>query len=118
MPHINSSFSNIQVVGVMGKAMQAVSPGLISSVLKCAQRTDIPLSNQKSAIQALRLMDINDEVQKLETGIQLECMHIFIHILPGCSLALVTISCLNFIIRLITDQKRPQEGIQGLPEPC
>lgn len=47
----------------MGQAMQAVSPSLISSVLNCAKRRDIPLSNQKAAIQALRLMDIRDEVQ-------------------------------------------------------
>ncbi|KAM7404104.1 hypothetical protein PAMA_004499 [Pampus argenteus] len=59
------SFLVLRVVGVMGKAMQAVSPGLISSILKCAKRTDIPLSNQKSAIQAFRLMDINDEVRNV-----------------------------------------------------
>uniref|UniRef100_A0A3B4VLD7 Apolipoprotein B n=1 Tax=Seriola dumerili TaxID=41447 RepID=A0A3B4VLD7_SERDU len=45
-------FSNLQVVGVMGPAMQVVSPSLISSILRCAQKTDIPLSNQKAAIQA------------------------------------------------------------------
>uniref|UniRef100_A0A3P8S942 Vitellogenin domain-containing protein n=1 Tax=Amphiprion percula TaxID=161767 RepID=A0A3P8S942_AMPPE len=55
-------FSNFQVVGVMGQAMQAASPDLISSILRCAQKTDIPLSNQKAAIRAFRLMDINDEV--------------------------------------------------------
>ncbi|XP_067470643.1 apolipoprotein B-100 [Thunnus thynnus] len=59
------SFLVLRVVGVMGEAMQAVSPGLISTILKCAKRTDIPLSNQKSAIQAFRLMDINDEVRNV-----------------------------------------------------
>lgn len=47
----------------MGQALQAVSPSLISSMLQCTQRKDIPLSNQKAAIQALRLMDIHDEVK-------------------------------------------------------
>lgn len=46
----------------MGEAMQVVSPSLISSILRCAKKTDIPLLNQKAAIQALRLMHINDEV--------------------------------------------------------
>lgn len=55
--------SHSQVVGVMGQAIQAVSPSLISSILRCAQKTDIPLSNQKAALQAFRLMDVNDEVQ-------------------------------------------------------
>ncbi|XP_071327155.1 apolipoprotein B-100 isoform X2 [Trachinotus anak] len=57
------SFLVLRVVGVMGKAMQVVSPSLISSILRCAKKTDIPLSNQKAAIQAFRLMDINDEVK-------------------------------------------------------
>lgn len=51
----------------MGQALQAVSPSLISSILRCAKKTDIPLSNQKAAIQAFRLMDINDEVQLFYT---------------------------------------------------
>lgn len=59
--------SHLQVVGVMGRAMQDVSPSLISSVLKCAKKTDIPLSNQKAAIQAFRLMGINDEVRSHHT---------------------------------------------------
>lgn len=52
----------------MGQAMQAVSPSLISSIVQCALKTDIPISNQKAAIQAFRLMDINDEVQLLYTN--------------------------------------------------
>ncbi|XP_062253526.1 apolipoprotein B-100 isoform X1 [Platichthys flesus] len=59
------SFLVLKVVGVMGEAMQAVSPSLISSILQCAKKTDIPLSNQKAAIQALRLMDMNDEVRSI-----------------------------------------------------
>ncbi|XP_035465790.2 apolipoprotein B-100 isoform X2 [Scophthalmus maximus] len=59
------SFLVLRVVGVMGEAMQAVSPSLISTVLQCAKKTESPLSNQKAAIQAFRLMDINDEVRNV-----------------------------------------------------
>lgn len=55
-------FTNLQVVGVMGPALQAASPSLISSILQCVKKTDIPLSNQKAAIHAFRLMDITNEV--------------------------------------------------------
>lgn len=47
----------------MGKALQAANPRLVSTLLQCARREDIPLSNQKAAIQALRLMDVTGEVQ-------------------------------------------------------
>ncbi|KAM3595280.1 uncharacterized protein V6R79_021014 [Siganus canaliculatus] len=63
------SFLVLRVVGVMGEAMQAVSPSLISSVLRCAQKGDIPLSNQKAAIQAFRLMDITDEIRNILTTV-------------------------------------------------
>uniref|UniRef100_A0A667YKX4 Apolipoprotein B n=1 Tax=Myripristis murdjan TaxID=586833 RepID=A0A667YKX4_9TELE len=59
------SFLALRVVGVMGRAMQDASPSLISSLFRCAKRTDIPLSNQKAAIQAFRLMDITDEVRDI-----------------------------------------------------
>uniref|UniRef100_UPI001A9946FC apolipoprotein B-100-like n=1 Tax=Gasterosteus aculeatus aculeatus TaxID=481459 RepID=UPI001A9946FC len=59
------TFLVLRVVGVMGKAMQAVSPSLISSILRCAKRTDIPSPNQKAAVQAFRLMDINNEVKNI-----------------------------------------------------
>lgn len=68
LPQCTFFLPNLQVVGVMGQAMQAVSPSLISSILRCAKRTDIPLSNQKAAIQAFRMMEINDEVQYLHTN--------------------------------------------------
>uniref|UniRef100_A0A3B5BD93 Apolipoprotein B-100-like n=1 Tax=Stegastes partitus TaxID=144197 RepID=A0A3B5BD93_9TELE len=61
----DSDFPPDPVIGVMGPAMQAVSPSLISSVLRCTKKTDIPLSNQKAAIQALRLMDIDDEIRNV-----------------------------------------------------
>lgn len=57
--------SNLQVVGVMGQAMQAVSPSLISSILRCAKKAEVPLSHQKAAIQAFRRMDVSDEVKSL-----------------------------------------------------
>ncbi|XP_044022340.1 apolipoprotein B-100 isoform X2 [Siniperca chuatsi] len=59
------SFLVLRVVGVMGQAMQAVNPSLISSIMRCAKKTDIPLSNQKAAIRAFRLMDINDEIRNV-----------------------------------------------------
>nr|XP_046268549.1 apolipoprotein B-100 isoform X3 [Scatophagus argus] len=60
-----TAFLVLRVVGVMGQALQAASPSLISSILRCAQKTDIPLSNQKAAIQAFRLMDISEETRKV-----------------------------------------------------
>lgn len=57
--------------------MQAVNPGLISSILRCAKNPDIPLSKQKAAIQALRWMDINDEVHEEAT------LHWFTHFNPS-----------------------------------
>lgn len=59
---LSQHLPNLQVVGVMGQALQGVSPGLISSILQCVKKTDIPLSNQKAAIRAFRLMDVTDEV--------------------------------------------------------
>ncbi|KAM4625194.1 apolipoprotein B-100 [Polymixia lowei] len=59
------SFLALRVVGVMGRVMQKVSPSLISSILRCAKSTNAPLSNQKAAIQAFRLMDIDDEVRNV-----------------------------------------------------
>ncbi|KAF7654321.1 hypothetical protein LDENG_00071110 [Lucifuga dentata] len=59
------TFLTLRVVGVMGQAMQVASRSLISSLFHCAKKTDIPLSNQKAAVQAFRLMDITDEVIKM-----------------------------------------------------
>ncbi|KAM4724117.1 apolipoprotein B-100 [Anableps anableps] len=56
-------FLVLRVVGVMGRAMQDVSPSLISSILRCMKKPDVPLSNQKAAIQAFRLMDITAEIR-------------------------------------------------------
>ncbi|KAM8833273.1 apolipoprotein B-100 isoform 1-T1 [Synchiropus picturatus] len=59
-----TAFLVLRVVGVMGEAMQAASPGLIASIMKCAKKPNVPSSIQKSAVQALRLMDVNDEVKR------------------------------------------------------
>ncbi|XP_035990966.1 apolipoprotein B-100 isoform X2 [Fundulus heteroclitus] len=57
------AFLVLRVVGVMGRAMQDASPALISSVLRCMKKSDIPLSNQRAAIQAFMLMDITAEIR-------------------------------------------------------
>ncbi|XP_014878835.1 apolipoprotein B-100 [Poecilia latipinna] len=63
------AFLVLRVVGVMGRAMQDASPSLIFSILRCMRKPDVPLSNQKAAIQAFRLMDITAEIRRslLET---------------------------------------------------
>ncbi|XP_034531344.1 apolipoprotein B-100 [Notolabrus celidotus] len=66
------SFLVLRVVGVMGKAMQDVSPSLVSSILRCAQKTDIPLSNQKAALRALRLMETTDEIKGVLSRVYLD----------------------------------------------
>ncbi|XP_077429976.1 apolipoprotein B-100-like [Vanacampus margaritifer] len=57
------SFLVLRVVGIMGRAMQTVSPDLISSIMNYVKRSDISLSNKKAAIQAFRQMNINDEIK-------------------------------------------------------
>ncbi|XP_054909551.1 apolipoprotein B-100 [Poeciliopsis prolifica] len=58
------AFLVLRVVGVMGRAMQDVSPSLVSSILRCMKKPDVPLSNQKAAIQAFRLMNITTEIRR------------------------------------------------------
>ncbi|XP_078796799.1 apolipoprotein B-100 isoform X3 [Oryzias latipes] len=57
------SFLVLRVVGVMAQAMQDSSPSLVSSVLRCSQKTDLPLANQKAALRTLQQMDMNDEIR-------------------------------------------------------
>ncbi|XP_051941596.1 apolipoprotein B-100 isoform X2 [Hippocampus zosterae] len=57
------TFLVLRVVGVMGHAMQTVSPDLISSIMNRFKRSDISLSNKKAVIQAFRQMDINDQIK-------------------------------------------------------
>lgn len=51
--HDEMSFLVLRVVGVMAQAMQDVNFDLMLSVARCAQKSDIPLSNQKAALQAI-----------------------------------------------------------------
>ncbi|XP_006835311.1 PREDICTED: apolipoprotein B-100 [Chrysochloris asiatica] len=58
-------YLTLRVIGNMGSAMDQVTPRLKSSVLKCIQSTEPSLLIQKAAIQALRKMVSNKEVQKV-----------------------------------------------------
>ncbi|CAB1335350.1 unnamed protein product [Coregonus sp. 'balchen'] len=60
------TFLTLRVVGVMGKAMKStgdVGLGLKESLINCVQK-GASLSVQKAAIQAFRLMDIDQEVRE------------------------------------------------------
>uniref|UniRef100_G3T3D1 Apolipoprotein B n=1 Tax=Loxodonta africana TaxID=9785 RepID=G3T3D1_LOXAF len=54
----------LRVIGNMGRTMEQVSPRLSSSVLKCIESTEPSLLIQKAAIQALRKMGSNEEIQE------------------------------------------------------
>ncbi|XP_058523352.1 apolipoprotein B-100 [Ochotona princeps] len=53
----------LRAIGNMGKTMEQVTPTVKSAVLKCIQSTRQSLLIQKAAIQALRKMEMTDEVQ-------------------------------------------------------
>ncbi|CAO2605109.1 Apolipoprotein B-100, partial [Lemmus lemmus] len=53
----------LRVIGNMGRTMEQVTPALKSSVLNCVRSTKASLLIQKAAIQALRKMELGDEVQ-------------------------------------------------------
>ncbi|XP_072314359.1 apolipoprotein B-100 [Eucyclogobius newberryi] len=53
----------LRVIGVMSRPVLDHSPSLVSAVLRCAQKSNAPLSTQKAAIQAFRNL-INDEVRR------------------------------------------------------
>lgn len=59
-------FSSMQVIGNMGRTMEQVMPRLKSSVLKCIKSAKPSLLIQKAAIQALRKMELGDEVKYTE----------------------------------------------------
>lgn len=56
----------MQVIGNIGGTMEQLTPRLTSSVLKCIKSTEPSLLIQKAAIQALRKMEIQDEVRSAE----------------------------------------------------
>ncbi|ELV11105.1 Apolipoprotein B-100 [Tupaia chinensis] len=53
----------LRAIGNMGGTMDKLRPGLKSSVLKCIQSAKSSLLIQKAAIQALRKMELTDEVR-------------------------------------------------------
>uniref|UniRef100_A0A5F9DG36 Apolipoprotein B n=1 Tax=Oryctolagus cuniculus TaxID=9986 RepID=A0A5F9DG36_RABIT len=53
----------LRAIGNMGRTMEQVTPRVKYSVLKCIKSTRPSLLIQKAAIQALRKMEITDEVQ-------------------------------------------------------
>lgn len=54
----------LRIIGNIGKTMEQVTPRLKSSVLKCIKSPEPSLPIQKAAIQALRKMDLDDEVHE------------------------------------------------------
>lgn len=58
----------MQVIGNIGKTMEQLTPKLTSSVLKCIRSERPSLVIQKAAIQALRKMELSDEVRSAEEG--------------------------------------------------
>ncbi|XP_053747096.1 apolipoprotein B-100 [Panthera pardus] len=55
----------LRVIGNTGRTMETVSPRLTSSILKCIQSSEPSLLIQKAAIQALRKMELKDEVREV-----------------------------------------------------
>ncbi|XP_007516840.2 apolipoprotein B-100 [Erinaceus europaeus] len=55
----------LRVIGNMGRTLGQVSPRLTSSILKCIRSTEPSLLVQKAAVQALRKMELTDEIRKV-----------------------------------------------------
>ncbi|KAG8524806.1 Apolipoprotein B-100 [Galemys pyrenaicus] len=55
----------LRVIGNIGRTMEQVAPRLTSSVLQCIKSTEPSLTIQKSAIQALRRMGLQDEIREV-----------------------------------------------------
>ncbi|KAB0380800.1 hypothetical protein FD755_008584 [Muntiacus reevesi] len=55
----------LRVIGNIGKTMEQLTPKLRSSVLKCIRSEQPSLVIQKAAIQALRKMELSDEVREV-----------------------------------------------------
>lgn len=58
----------MQVIGNIGRTMEQLTPKLTSSVLKCIKSTQPSLLIQKAAIQALRKVELGDQVKSAEEG--------------------------------------------------
>lgn len=65
---IPSCCFSMQVIGNIGGRMEQLTSRLTPSILKCIQSTEPSLLIQKAAIQALRKMEIKDEVKSTEEG--------------------------------------------------
>lgn len=59
------TFLILRVIGNMGRTMEQVMPALKSSVLSCVRSTKPSLLIQKAALQALRKMELEDEVRTI-----------------------------------------------------
>ncbi|KAF0870770.1 APOB protein, partial [Crocuta crocuta] len=55
----------LRVIGNTGRTMEKVTPRLTSSILRCIKSSEPSLLIQKAAIQALRKMELNDEVREV-----------------------------------------------------
>ncbi|XP_050999322.1 apolipoprotein B-100 [Acomys russatus] len=55
----------LRIIGNMGRTMEQVMPELKSSVLNCVRSTKPSLLIQKAALQALRKMEMGDEVRRV-----------------------------------------------------
>ncbi|KAL6051515.1 hypothetical protein STEG23_011320 [Scotinomys teguina] len=55
----------LRVIGNMGRTMEQVMPALKSSVLNCVRSKKPSLLIQKAALQALRKMELGDEVHRI-----------------------------------------------------
>ncbi|XP_036608394.1 apolipoprotein B-100 isoform X2 [Trichosurus vulpecula] len=60
-----ATYLTLRVIGNMGRTLEEVSPQLKASLLKCIQSPAPSLSVQKAAIQALRKMELTEEVQNV-----------------------------------------------------
>ncbi|XP_029794426.1 apolipoprotein B-100 [Suricata suricatta] len=55
----------LRVIGNTGRTMETVTPRVTSSILKCIKSSEPSLLIQKAAIQALRKMELKDEVREV-----------------------------------------------------
>ncbi|XP_006197350.2 apolipoprotein B-100 [Vicugna pacos] len=55
----------LRVIGNIGRTMEQLTPKLTSSILKCIESRQPSLLIQKAAIQALRKMELRDEVREV-----------------------------------------------------
>lgn len=59
---VMGSVSSMQVIGNMGRTLDNITPTIKSSILRCIGSSKPSMLIQKAAIQALRKMQLGDEV--------------------------------------------------------